>query len=199
MLKDTHLFHCETTAALRLFTGAIQMRGPTVYCRLTVVDMWHASCAMRVKQNYHNGHIFLLTHNVEDSKYAHTVLTRCLECPEVDVDQYKVDHSWAILFAFPWFEDIAFLQAFAVEDFGIDLGEWKLVHSSPFLCHQDFLWQTFEKACEKMCPRFCACMDNCSSHLRKNTLNGGLESLGRAEKSNEMMRSTPRCGRRMRG
>lgn len=31
------------------------------------------------------------------------------------------------------------------------------------------------------------------------TLKGGLESLGRAEKSKEMMRSTPRCGRRMRG
>lgn len=72
------------------------------------------------------------------------MLTRCLECPEVDVDQYKVDDSWAVLVAFSWFEDVAFLQAFAVKHFGIDLGEWKPVHSSPFFSQQELLWYTFK-------------------------------------------------------
>lgn len=45
-----------------------------------------------------------------------------------------MDDSGAVLFAFFWFEDVAFLQALSVEDFGVNLGEWELVHSSPFFC-----------------------------------------------------------------
>lgn len=71
------------------------------------------------------------------------ILTRCLECPEVDVNQDKVDDGRAVLFAFFWFEDVAFLQALAVKDFGVDLGEWELVHSSPLFCQQKFLRHTF--------------------------------------------------------
>lgn len=68
------------------------------------------------------------------------ILTRCLECPEVDIDQYKVDDGRAVLFAFSWFKDITFFQTFPIEDFGIDLWEGKLVHTSPFFCQQEFLW-----------------------------------------------------------
>lgn len=71
------------------------------------------------------------------------ILTRCLEFPEVDIDQDKVDDSRAVLFAFFWFEDVAFLQALAVKDFRVDLGEWKLVHTSPLFCQKEFLWYTF--------------------------------------------------------
>lgn len=75
---------------------------------------------------------------------AHTcphmhILTRRLESPEVDVDQDKVDDSRAVLFALPGFEHVAFLEAFAVKDFGIDLGERELVHSSPLFCQQELL------------------------------------------------------------
>lgn len=68
------------------------------------------------------------------------ILTRCLVFPEVDVDQDKVDDGRAVLFAFFWLEDVAFLQALAVEHFGVDLREWKLVHSSPLFCQQELLW-----------------------------------------------------------
>lgn len=71
------------------------------------------------------------------------ILTGCLECSEVDVDQDKVDDSRAVLFSFFWFEDVAFLQALAVEDFGVDLGERELVHSSPLFCQQELLSHTF--------------------------------------------------------
>lgn len=67
------------------------------------------------------------------------ILTRRLESPEVDVDQDKVDDSRAVLFALPGFEHVAFLEAFAVKDFGIDLGERELVHSSPLFCQQELL------------------------------------------------------------
>lgn len=66
-------------------------------------------------------------------------LTRRLEFPEVDIDQDKVDDSRAVLFAFFWFEDVAFLQALAVEDFRVDFGKWQLVHSCPFFCQQELL------------------------------------------------------------
>lgn len=62
------------------------------------------------------------------------ILTRCFELPEVDVDQDKVDDSRAVFFSFLGFEDVALLQALAVEDFGIDLGKRQLVHSSPLFC-----------------------------------------------------------------
>lgn len=67
------------------------------------------------------------------------ILTRRLETPEVDVDQDKVDDSGAVLFTLPGFEHVAFLEAFAVKDFGIDLGERELVHSSPLFCQQELL------------------------------------------------------------
>lgn len=59
--------------------------------------------------------------------------------PEVDVDEDKVDDRRAVLFTSLWFEDIAFLQTFTVKDFGVDLGEWQLVHSSPFLSEEKLL------------------------------------------------------------
>lgn len=67
------------------------------------------------------------------------ILTRCLEFPEVDVNQDKVDDRRAVLFAFFRFEDVALLQALAVKDFGVDFGERKLVHSSPLFCQQELL------------------------------------------------------------
>lgn len=105
-----------------------------------------ASCAMTVKQHYYNNTkspgIFSSSHMLWKPPHMH-ILTRCLELPEVDVDQDKVDDSRAVLFAFFWFEHVAFLQALAVKDFGVDLGEGKLVHSSPLLCQQQLLWHTF--------------------------------------------------------
>lgn len=62
-----------------------------------------------------------------------------LECPEVDVDQHEVDDDGTVLFAFPRPEDVTLFQAFAVEDFRIDLGERELVHAGPFLCQQKLL------------------------------------------------------------
>lgn len=79
---------------------------------------------------------------METSPHAHA-LTRSFEFPEVDVDQDKVDDSRAVLFAFFWFEHIAFLQALAVKDFWVNLGEWELVHSSPLFCQQELLWSKF--------------------------------------------------------
>jgi len=61
-------------------------------------------------------------------------LTRRFELPEVNVDQNKVDDSRAVLFAFSWFEDVAFFQTLPVKDFGVDLGERELVHSGPLFC-----------------------------------------------------------------
>lgn len=65
--------------------------------------------------------------------------TGSLERPEVDVDQHKVDDGGTVLFTLPRFEDVTFLQAFAVEDFGINLGEGELVHASPLLSQEELL------------------------------------------------------------
>lgn len=73
------------------------------------------------------------------------ILTRRFELPEVDVDQDEVDDRRAVLFSFLWFEDVAFLQALAVKDFGVDLGERELVHPSPLLRKQKLLGDTFYK------------------------------------------------------
>lgn len=63
-------------------------------------------------------------------------LTRGFEFPEVDVDQDKVDDGGTVLLSFLWFEDVTFLQALTIKDFGVNLGEWKLVHSSPLFGQQ---------------------------------------------------------------
>lgn len=66
-------------------------------------------------------------------------LTGCLERPEVDVDQHEVDDGWTVLFTFPRLEDVTLLQAFAVEDFRVDLREGELVHAGPFLSQKQLL------------------------------------------------------------
>ena len=54
-----------------------------------------------------------------------------------------MDDSRAVLLSFLWFEDVALLQALAVKDLGVDLGELELVHPSPLFCKQQLLWDTF--------------------------------------------------------
>lgn len=66
-------------------------------------------------------------------------LTGCLERPEVDVDQHEVDDGRTVLFSFPGLEDVTLFQAFAVEDFRVDLGERELVHAGPFLSQKKLL------------------------------------------------------------
>lgn len=65
--------------------------------------------------------------------------TRRFERPEVDVDQHEVDDGWTVLFTFPRLEDVTFFQAFAVEDFRVNLRERELVHACPFLSQKKLL------------------------------------------------------------
>lgn len=170
---------------------------------LTVLTGWIPFSSFgeeRPRQGKKNSMMRLLW--VKTQRFPHTVgsstqiPTGCFECPEIDVDQHKVDDSWTVLFAFPRLEDVTFFQAFAVEDFRIDLREWELVHACPFLSQKKLL-QIHNISGNK---RMRWSSDSHSAALEYvTTLKGGLVSLGRAEKSKEMMRSTPRCGRRMRG
>lgn len=79
---------------------------------------------------------------LQQTQHVHP-LTGRFELPEVDVDQNKVDDSGAVPFSFFWFEDVAFLQAFTVKNFGVDLRKGELVHSSPLLCKQKLLRRKF--------------------------------------------------------
>lgn len=94
-----------------------------------------ASYAMTVKHFHYN-----YTHSLGILSSSHmSILTGCLELPEVDVDEDKVDDRRAVPFSFFWLEDVAFLQALAVKDFGVNLGEWKLVHSGPLFSQKELL------------------------------------------------------------
>lgn len=50
-----------------------------------------------------------------------------------------MDDGGTVLFTLPWFEDVALLQALTVKHFGVNLREWKLVHSGPLFCQQQLL------------------------------------------------------------
>lgn len=182
------------------FIGVTQLRGPNLW----LLTGWIPLCSFgeetprqekssMIRLLWVKTQIFPHTHAVGSSTQ---IPTRCLECPEVDVDQHKVDDGRTVLFTFPRLEDVTFFQAFAVEDFRINLRERELVHACPFLSQKKLLRIHNIRGDNRM-------RRSSGSHSAARecvtTLKGGLVSLGRAEKSKEMMRSTPRCGRRMSG